>query len=383
MERDRQGPESELTRRALCLRATALAALGVFFPGAALGRRRPHEARLGTVLGAGLVEFDGTERNVFCAVDLDHPDARQRLVQLDFFGHGMAIDPLDANRLALFQKAGKGACTLDLAAGEVLRPIETVEDRQFYGHGAFSPDGALLYATESVVSDDYRGVIVVRDAKSLAEVGEFPSFGAAPHDCVLRDGGKTLVVTNGGAKRPGEGLEPCVTYVDVPSQKLLERVEIGHPDVGAGHLALTSRGDLAVVSAARWGGTRDGLGAVGLRPLRGKFALMSEPAEITGRMRGEALSVAIHEPSGVVGVTSPFGGLVTFWNLESQSLVHALELSYPHGIATTLDGSRFVISYGRSMNLLEVSTETLEPVSGSRRSGLNLFSSHIVIHRPA
>lgn len=385
---EQDGARAELSRRGLLLRATALAALGVLSPGRAAGaspaptraRRRRHPGHLGTVLGAGLVEFDGTERNVFCAFDLDDPEAHQRLVTLDFYGHGMALDPRNASRLALFQKAGKGACEIDLAAQRVVRPIETAAERQFYGHGAFSPDGALLYATETVTADNYRGVIVLRDGQTLAEVGEFPSFGAAPHDCVLRDGGATLVVTNGGGRRPGPGADPCVTYVDVPTQKLLERVEIGHPDVGAGHLALTSRGDLAVVSAARWGGTSDGLGAVGLRPRAGRFRLMADPAETTGRMRGEALSLAIHEPSRIVGVTSPFGGLVTFWSLESASFVKALELSYPHGIATTLDGSRFVISYGRSMSLLEVSTDTLEPLSGSRRSGLNLFSSHIVIH---
>ena len=381
---------SGLDRRDLLARAVAGAALAPWRgaarasarPGAGAGARGTQAAG-GTVLGAGLVELAGTERDVFCAVDLDDPEAHERLIPLAFYGHGMAVDPLDPARVALFQKAGPGACILDLAAGAVVQPIPTRDDREFYGHGAFSPDGALLYATESLLAEDYRGVIVVRDGRTLAELGELPSFGAAPHDCVLRDGGRTLVVTNGGGRRGGDEASPCVTYVDVPSERLLERVPIPSPDLGAGHLALSTRGDLAVVSAARWGGTHDGVGGVGLRPAGGTLRVVDEPAGITGRMRGEALSVAIHEPTGIVGVTSPFGARVTFWDLASGAFVRALELAWPRGIALSLDGTRFVISYGRSMSLLEVSTATLEPVLGSRRSGLHLFSSHILVHRLA
>lgn len=345
--------------------------------------RRRRAIRLGTVLGAGRVEIGLEERNVFCIFDLDDPEAGQRVIPLDFFGHGVATDPLDANRVILFEKKGKGACELDLASGSVTRPIATHADRDFYGHGAFSPDGSLLYATESVISDQYSGAIVVRDGRTLQELGVFPSFGARPHDCVLRDDGKTLVVTNGGGRRPTDG-EPCVTYVDVPSQRLIEKVLIPSPEFNAGHLALTSRGDLAVVSASAGGVGRDGLGAASFRPAGepGRaLEIMEEPVEITGRMRGEALSVAIHEPTGVVGITSPFSSLVTFWDLKRSRFLKSLDLAHPRGVGMSLDKSRFVVSYGRSSSLVEVSAETLEPIGGSRQSGLNMVSSHIVIHR--
>ena len=340
-------------------------------------------ASRGIVLGAGRVAIGRDERNVFCLFDLDGADARQQVIPLDFYGHGIAIDPLDPARIVLFEKKGKGACELDLREKRVVRPIATARDRHFYGHGAFASDGRLMYATESVISDEYRGVIVVRDARSFEELGVFPSYGARPHDCVLRDGGRTLVVTHGGGRGVSEAEAPSVTYVDVKTERLLERVPIPSPEFNAGHLALSARGDLAVVSAAAGGGGRDGLGAASFRaagrdgePLR----IMQDPVEVTGRMRGEALSVALHEPSGVVGVTSPFASLVTFWDLKRGELVRSLGLAEPRGIALSLDGSAFVISYGRSTSLLEVSTESLEPVQGSRRTGLSMVGSHIAIH---
>lgn len=362
-------------RREFVFGASGLGALAL-----APSMRGTRASMLGTVLGAGLVEMGGTERNVFSSLDLDDPSSNPRLTVLDFYGHGLAIDPLDPNRVAVFEKKGDGACLIDLATREVIAPIETSADREFYGHGAFSAGGDVLFATESIASSRYRGVIVVRDAKTMQELGEFPSYGASPHDVVLRDGGKTLVVTNGGGQRAGGDQEPCVSYVDVQSEKLIERVEVAHPDLGSGHLALTGRGDLALVAAARGAKIGDGLGAVSFRPFGGVLRSMAEPAAVTGRMRGEALSVAIHEPSGTVGVTSPFGGLVTFWNLERGELLHAQDLAYPRGIALSLDGSRFVVSYGRACSLVEIATDSLLPIPGSRRSGMYFFGSHLVTH---
>lgn len=371
-----------LTRRELLVRAMGLAAVGSL-SSARLAFPASRAVRLGTVLGAGRVTIGLDERDVFCIVDLDDPEAGQRVVPLDFYGHGMAADPLEPRRVILFEKNGEGACELDLEARRVVRPLATHDERLFYGHGAFSPDGRLLYATESLLSDAFRGVIVVRDGRTLEELGTFPSYGMRPHDCVLRDEGRTLVVTNGGGRGTTDEEAPCVTYVDVPSQRLLERVAIPSPELNAGHLALSERGDLVVVSAAAGGVGRDGLGAASIRPAGGALAILEEPVAVTGRMRGEALSVAIHEPSGVVGVTSPFGSLVTFWDLRRSRLVRTLELAEPRGIALSLDGSRFLVSYGRSASLLGVATDTLEPIAGSRRSDLNLFSSHIMVHRLA
>jgi len=361
-----------IDRRTMLLSTAAVGLAGAV---PAHGRRA---AVLGTVLGAGLV---GQGEGVLSVLDLDDRAGEPRRIDLDFYGHGIALDPLDAARVAVFQKGGPGACTVDLRRGVVLQPIPPREGRDFYGHGAFSPDGKLLYATQRVVGERFRGVIVVRDGRTLEELGEFPSYGVNPHDCVLRDRGRTLVVTNGGGGAYDDTEPPCVTYVDVAGRRLIERVPIASPDVGAGHLALTARGDLAVVSADRFGHkTRDGVGAVSFRPVGSELRTMTDPLEVTARMRGESLSVAIHEPTGVVGVTNPFGGLVTFWDLARGRCVASLDLAYPRGIALALDGSRFVVSYGKSTRLVEVSTETLSPVPGSVRSGLDFESSHIVVH---
>ena len=49
------------------------------------------------------------------------------------------------------------------------------------------------------------------------------------------------------------GAPPAVCYIDLQSERLLERVELASPRFNTGHLTVTTAGDLAVVSAPRDG----------------------------------------------------------------------------------------------------------------------------------
>src|SRR5690606_20220719 len=108
----------------------------------------------------------------------------------------------------------------------------------------------------------------------------------------------------------GQPDPPNVAWVDVRDQRLRERAEIPDATINAGHLAMTSAGDLAVVSAPRAGlDPNQSKGGVSLRPRGGPFRTVTEPREITSAMVGETLSVAVHEPTRVVGATTPLAHL--------------------------------------------------------------------------
>lgn len=278
---------------------------------------RPAPAR-GLVLGPGRrANAAGHQTDHLSLLDLDvlsAPDRdtngeppRPREIPLDFFGHGLSPDPTAPARVCVFEKRGPGAAKVD---------------------------------------EDYRGLIVVRD------------------------GGRTLVVTNGGGQESG-GSGGSVTYVDVKSRELIEKVEIQSPALNAGHLALC---------AARDWMPKETLGGASFRPAGGAMRTMSAPAETTRRMLGESLSLAIHEPTGTVGITNPRGDLVTFWHLRRGELLGELALSGPRGIAPTLDGENFVISYGERTSLLLVDPASRLPVVGSRIPESGMAGSHIVVH---
>jgi hypothetical protein len=325
--------------------------------------------------GGGFVDPGDRKTPHFAFARVDIAARRVGLTPTTFLPHGVAVDPLDATRVVAFEKIGPGAAEIDLASGRVTRGLSPAQGRWFYGHGAFSPDGKLLYSTETVNARE-RGVIGVRDAKTLSYLGEFPTFGENPHDCHLIDEGKVLVVTNGGGAL-GTDMRPCVTYVDVDSRRLLEKLDLESDRFNTGHLTLGGPDALVVVSAPRKGLTEQDLGAVSLRRGKERLRTMTEPADVAARMLGEALSVEIHEPTGIAAVTHPNGGMVTFWSLGDMKLVKAIDLPRPRGLALTRDGRYFVLSYAESAEVVLVDPASLEPLPQTRVSQSFLTGSHL------
>ncbi len=329
--------------------------------------------------GGGYQDLDaGGERKwVFASVDL--AARKSRRVETRFLPHGIAIHPQHQNRLFVFEKIGPGACEIDLdpSGPRMVRPIPVREGYAFYGHGAVSRDGKLLYSTETRLSDK-SGVIAVRDSGTLAYLGEFPTYGDKPHDCHLLGGGKVMVVTNGGGT-VGSGKRPSLTYVDVDTRKLLDKFELRSEQFNTGHVAATPDGAAVVISAPREGLPTTHLGAISVRTAGSKaLATITQPAEVTGRMRGEALSVAVHGPSGVFGVTHPGGDMVTFWTLKEARFVKMLEFPRVRGISLNAGGDRFILSYGPRTNAVQITAAGLEPVADTQLTDTFLGGSHIL-----
>lgn len=344
-------------------------------------------ATRGHIIGCGGFRHKGKSKQkwVLAVIDLDALQPKAQTADMKFLGHGITIDPLKPDHAAVFEKKGKGACYVDLKNRRVVKKITTKETQHFYGHGAYAVDGSLLYAAEAHLDDDYKGTLVVRDGRSFKRLGEFPTFGTAPHDCMLLDDGNTMVITNGGGPIDG-GDAPCVTYVDVQAEKLLDKVELDSPKFNTGHIAMTNKRDLAVVSAPRdgqGGKIRDHLGAVSLKPQGEPIRTMTEPADVVGRMHGEALSVAINEADGTVGVTHPDGDQLSMWNLYAGELLCAHRtFKEPRGISMTLDGQYYVVSHKEGavvcLSLVDAATRAYVPgftVKPSMTSG-----SHIITH---
>lgn len=325
-----------------------------------MSSRAAESARKGTVLGGGAFRAHGADRFVLALIDLDAPRPVAEPIPTTFLPHGFAFHPARPERVAVFEKHGPGACEVDLSARAVLRAIPTDPARSFYGHGAYAPDASVLYAAETRRADR-AGVLVARDAETFAELGEVPTHGRAPHDCTLIDGGRVMVVANGGSALGDASDPPSVTWVELASGRLLDRMTLASPRYNAGHLALSARGDLALVSAPR-----DGLapqthrGALTLRPAGGAARTMEAPQRVVERMLGETLSVAI--AGDVVAATSPLGDMVSFWRMDGACL-GALEMRTPRGVAVTLDGAWLLVSHltERAPRLTAFDAKTFAP----------------------
>ncbi|MFN8753590.1 MAG: DUF1513 domain-containing protein [Betaproteobacteria bacterium] len=325
--------------------------------------------------GGGFVDPGDRRTLRYVLVALDWPGRKLSLMAVNFLPHAIAIRPDNPQQVVAFEKIGPGCAEFHLPSGELRRFIAPVPGRWFYGHGVFSADGALLFSTETVIQTG-EGRIGVRDAHSLRPLDDFPTFGHNPHDCHLVEEGRVLVITNGGGKAGAD--QPCVTWVDTGTRKLLHRLEIQGERHNAGHLAITPGGTLAVVSAPRAGLGEQALGGLSLRPGEGDaLQLITGPAEVTGRMSGEALSVEIHEASGTVAVTHPVGGMVTFWRAADRGLEGVLNMERPRGVTLSREGDRLFISRGLQTEVLSLDPATLDPAGAPVMDQTFLSGSHL------
>ncbi len=138
-------------------------------------------------------------------------------------GHDITFDPVSRRSVVFARQPGTFAVVFDHTGEAEPVTIATVEGRHFYGHGVFSPDGALLYATENDF-DNAAGVIGVYDATDgFRRIGEFATHGVGPHELLLCPDGKTLAIANGGIEtHPDFGraklniatMQPSLVFVD-------------------------------------------------------------------------------------------------------------------------------------------------------------------------
>ncbi len=328
------------------------------------------------ILGGGqYVDLETRKtKYVFALYDFKKSFAEQ--IPINFFAHGISINPSSTNQLFLFQKKGPGAYEIDLKTRQVIHYMTPSEGCHFYGHGAYSKDGSLLFAVESYLNN-HDEIISVRDAKSLDILGEFPSYGKNPHDCHLFSNGELLAITNGGGTLDSTD-SPSVCYVDVESGKLVEKIELPDKRINAGHLVLSKNQDLGVVSAPRSGLPESDLAGVSFRKFGNEIIDLQAPDGIKNRYIGETLSAAIHKESNTFAVTTPKGDLVSFWDTKNHQFKKYIDLPKPRGITTTSDGKYFIVSYGSQASLGLISTDSLELQKQTSINATYITGSHII-----
>lgn len=324
-------------------------------------------AKLGVLVGGTRFgdPATGATRHSFDILDLDAESPEPRRLLLDFLAHGFAVHPRRPREAALLEKRGPGGAYVDLVERAVIRPITPMPGHHFYGHGAFSREGDALFAVETDLGSN-GGAISVRDAERFEVLDRFPTYGMAPHDCLLIEDGKTLVITNGGG-RVGSDDFGSVAFVDVASRKLVEEHKIPSPAINAGHVAVGKGREFVVISAPRDGLPEGDVGGVSLRLRERPIRTAREPSAVTSRMKGESLSLCIHDETRTALVTHPFGNFISFWNLDKGALFAALDLPNARGVTLTHDRRYFAVSFGPTASLQLIETKPLRPVPASER----------------
>jgi hypothetical protein len=182
-----------------------------------------------------------------------------------------------------------------------------------------------------------------------------------------------MVVTNGGGNSSGD--KPNVSYIDIDSQQLLRQEHLTNRHTNAGHLMHANDGSLIVVSAPRAGLGADKLGGVSIKPQGKLMRSVSSPKKVVNKMKGEALSVAIHQD--IAMVTHPTGNMLTCWSTKDRRLLKKIDLPIPRGVTLTCDKRYFVVSYGPQASVVKIDTQNLELLPMTASHATYLTGSHL------
>lgn len=269
-------------------------------------------------------------------------------------GHDVTFDPISRRSVVFARQPGTFAVVFDHSGQRAPLTIASLPDRHFFGHGVFSPDGALLYATENDF-DKAAGMVGIYDAQDgFQRIGEFPTHGIGPHELLLLGDGKTLAIANGGiethpdfgrAKLNLSTMKPSLVFVDRLSGDLIERHEL----LPALHRLSIRHMDMDASGTVWFGCQHEGPASerpllVG-RAVRGRdLQLLDMPETILGGFRNYIGSVAANRDAGTIAVSSPQGNSYAVIDAASGHVVASRELTEVCGLAP--DHASFLATTG-------------------------------------
>ncbi|MGJ3263360.1 MAG: DUF1513 domain-containing protein [Salinarimonas sp.] len=274
-------------------------------------------------------------------------------------GHDVAARPGGRDLVVFARRPGGWMAIVDRDGGAVTRVVLAADGRHFYGHGAFSADGRLLWATENHVETG-AGVLGVYDcAAGYARIGEIPTGGIGPHDLALMpDGGGAprLVVANGGIRtHPRTGreilntgaLEPSLAVLRPEDGTLEEVRDLGRElaDLSIRHLATADDGG-SVFGCQFAGNPLAVVPLVGARDASGRVRLFEMPDDDLISMDNYVGSVALDPSGAIVCATSPRGSVAAFFERASGRYLGRRRMSDVCGAAPGAVAGTFLVTSG-------------------------------------
>lgn len=272
-------------------------------------------------------------------------------------GHDIAIDRIHRRAAVFARRPGYFAVVVDVDSCTPLATMTPPEGHHYFGHGVFSADGALLYATENDFgTGSPRGVIGVYDATAgFARIGEFETHGLDAHEILLAEDGRTLVIANGGIETHPEygrqklnlaDMRPSIVRIDSRTGDRLDETvlpaELNH--LSMRHMTFDGQGDIWF--GCQWEGEKSRKPPlVGRLGRDGDVRLIPFPDEIAPLARNYIGSVVASRDGRTVATSSPIGGTIFLFDVGTAALRTTVPLRDGCGLASPA-GDRFLATSG-------------------------------------
>jgi hypothetical protein len=286
-------------------------------------------------------------------------------IRLPSRGHGMTLHPDGKHVVVFARRPGEYLWVVDLETAQVIHRVEASKQRHYYGHGVFDPTGQYLHVTENDYANS-KGVIGIYDAStSYRRIGEIDSQGIGPHEIGLLSDGQTLVVANGGIEtHPDLGraklniptMRPNLAYIDRQRGKLIGRYE-PPPEwhqLSIRHFDINPQ-DQVCIALQYEGARHHHPPLVALHQGQDQLQLLHAPSVVQKKMKNYCGSARFNTLGNRFAISSPRGGIITYWTREGEYLDHSL-LADGCGIAAR-DPDVFYLSSGNG-SIVEYHLET-------------------------
>lgn len=292
-------------------------------------------------------------------------------------GHDATARPASAEIVVFARRPGNWFAVIDAGSGRLVTTVLSARTRHFYGHGVFTSDGRLLYATENDIPTG-NGLLGIYDASdSYRRVGEISSRGIGPHDIAFLPDGKTLVVANGGLRTSPEtgreilnpdDIKPNIALIEAARDRTLAALELDRQfrALSIRHMAVAR--DRTVAFGCQYQGDPNDLPPlVGTASPDGKIALLAMPEMELMGMSNYVGSLSLDKSEDIIAATSPQGGSVALWNRRSGEFLSRERMSDVCGVAALPDRHDFLLTSGNDgVRSLVEGAETLARISDDR-----------------
>lgn len=266
-----------------------------------------------------------TAMGAYELVGLDEAGEIAFQVPLPDRGHAAAAHPHIAEAVAIARRPGTYGVVLDCRNGNVLTRIEAPEGRHFYGHGAFSKDGRLLFTPENHYETGEGRVGIWSREDGYARVGDVSSGGMGPHEILRLPGATQFAIANGGIRtHPAsqrenlnpDTMQPNITLMSETGEILDQAApEAEFHQNSLRHISAAADGTVAC--AFQWQGD-----PYEIVPLLGVYKqgeglrMLDAPEGRIMAMNAYAGSVAFFDNDSKIAVTSPRGSVLQIFDRE-------------------------------------------------------------------
>lgn len=263
--------------------------------------------------------------------------------------HGFAIHHETGLAVSTPSIAGTQAVVFDVYSGERRAILNSREGQHFNGHGVFSPDGSVFYATANTI-ETAQGIISVWDVASGRQLAEFSTKGIGPHDLRLMPDQKTLVIANGGIQtHPSSGkrelnintMHSSLVFMDRHSGAIIAEKHSPEQKLSIRHLDVNAQGQVLV--ACQYKGKTKLPPLVAIQEGEGDLEFLSISDDALWPLTNYTACGRITD-DGFAAVTCPRGNRLTLWDIGNKKHLHSIKVKDVGGIELSPDQQSFITS---------------------------------------